>query len=102
MFNTVVTADMAVAVKGNPLALTLTRIAGRALEGPTIAVACNFYGCLSLTVTEIDFGEGEGSLNDSIGVERDLNAQTVVFNLLANFAVKICFKRTPFLARRVV
>jgi hypothetical protein len=97
-----ITADMAVAVEGNDLAFAVASVAGRALDTSRIAVAGNVEGRLALAIAENDLRQGDRRLYDGIGVEHNLDAKAMIFDLLGNLAVEVYFQGASFLAGGVV
>jgi hypothetical protein len=73
---------MPVAIQGDHRALAVTGITSRALDSACITVARDVDNGLSLAVAEIDLGKGDRGLYYGIGVEIDLDAQAMIFNLL--------------------
>lgn len=102
LFDAVVAADVTVTVEGDGGGFAGTGVAGRAFNGSGIAVAADVQGRLAFAVADVDFGDGDGRLDDGVGVECDLDTQAMVFDFFGNFAFEIEFEGAPFFARGVV
>lgn len=89
LLNAIITADVAVAVESNHVSFTVARMARWPLDAARVAVACDMNGRLAFAVAEGDLGLGDRRLHNGIGIEIDLDAQTVVFNLFGNLAVEV-------------
>src|SRR5690554_6032920 len=59
--DTVVAADVTLAVEGHGVRLAVASIAIRALDAAGVAVACDMEGGLSLAIAEVDLCHSNGS-----------------------------------------
>lgn len=85
--DTRITTNMPVAIQSQGVAFALAGMASGALDNPSVAIACHLNSRLTLAVREIDLRHAYRRMDNGIGIEIDLDAQPVIFDLLSNLAL---------------